>query len=93
MVATIVLFGRRNAFVFLFAQSIFVLLLFYWLDGCILTSLERHYTKKDETTVDDFIRLCNMPVTRETRIMTSVTTVSVVGVVSLLFAIRIHFTH
>ena len=66
------LWGGKRAIETLFAAIFFVLVLFFLLDGCILTAIEHHYTEQKTTVIDIFLKMVDIPVTSDTRKTTTV---------------------
>ena len=70
----ILLYGSKHLFMTIIIISIIVFTMFFVFDGCILTRLERRFSKKgdDFTMIDPFLILLRVEVTNENRIMYSI---------------------
>tara|TARA_Y100000768_G_scaffold388516_1_gene384896 strand:+ start:968 stop:1414 length:447 start_codon:yes stop_codon:yes gene_type:complete len=68
--------GSKVLAISTFISVLFVLLMFIYLNGCFLSSLEYKINKQDITIADPIIMLCNDEITPKNRIFYSIFTIS-----------------
>ena len=79
----VILYGQQRHLAYFIVFLLVVLVLFRVWNGCLLTQIEKHYRKVDETIVDGFLRMIGIPVSNASR--TSIT----LGGLTLIFGYTI----
>ena len=63
----ILFFGAKFWFLVVVVINIFIFLLFFICEGCILSSLEHRFTKDDYTVIDPLLIILGVDLTKENR--------------------------
>lgn len=63
----LLIIGSSEIFTIVIIFNIFVFILFFIFDGCILSRLEQKFTDDDFTVIDPFLELINVETTNENR--------------------------
>ena len=83
-----IIFGKRLVLQLAILTSLFVLIMFWLFDGCILTRLEHHYKKTKDTVVDVFLDFFRVKITRETQYLITISGISMITLFLISIYIR-----